>query len=167
MTTNFFDHACKEHFRKDNLFGICDDQDGKKAYTNTQDAAGWIAHVRNSKKTKVVFTPIDNCIIIFRQGTKDRESTCDGMLTFGKSLYLVELKNQGKGKWLPVAKKQLESTINCLRKNHSLEQYTYKKAYACNKKHPNFTVLGNEEQRAFFQRTGGFRLDAQTQIVLS
>lgn len=100
-----------------------------------------------------------------KDDTKDQESTCDGMLTFGDHLYLVELKNRRLGGRLAQARRQLENTIRLLWENHDLSKIRYKKAYACSKKHPNFTVLESSEKKAFFKKTNGFRLDAQTEIV--
>ena len=88
------------------------------------------------------------------------------MLIFHESLYLVELKKQGTGGWLPHAKTQLENTIKLLHANHNLSAFKYKKAYACNKKHPNFTVINVAERKAFFEKTNGFRIDAQAEIVI-
>jgi hypothetical protein len=166
MSVNFFKTKCKELPRQDKLFGICDDQDGTKAYTDATDDSNWIAKVINTNDLSVSFTAIDNCIIIFKEGAKDKESTCDGMLTFSNSLYLVELKNQGTGGWLPKAKGQLENTIKLLSSVHNIEDYRYKKAYACNKKHPNFTVIDAAEKKAFFERNKGFRIDVQREITI-
>lgn len=130
------------------------------------DNTKWIAKVSNDNDLTIAFTAIDNCLIVLKEGTKDKESTCDGMLTFSNSLYLVELKKQGAGGWLSDAKSQLEKTIKLLRSKHNLEEYKYKKAYACNKKHPNFTVIDAAERKAFFERTKGFRIDAQAEIVV-
>lgn len=130
------------------------------------DNTKWIAKVSNDNDLAISFTAIDNCIIVLKEGTKDKESTCDGMLTFSNSIYLVELKKQGTGGWLSDAKSQLENTIKLLRSKHNLEEYKYKKAYACNKKHPNFTVIDAAERKAFFERTKGFRIDAQAEIVI-
>ena len=166
MSVIFFGTKCKESSRQDKLFGICDDQNGTKAYTNMTDNTKWIAKVINNNDLAISFTPIDNCIIVLKEGTLDKESTCDGMLTFSNSLYLVELKKQGIGGWLSDAKSQLENTIKLLRSKHNLEEYKYKKAFACNKKHPNFTVIDAAEKKAFFERTKGFRIDAQAEIVI-
>lgn len=127
MRVNFFETKCKESSRRDKLFGICDDQNGTKAYTNATDDAKWIARVINDNDLDISFTAIDNCIIVLQEGRKDKESTCDGMLTFSNSLYLVELKKQGTGGWLSDAKSQLENTIRLLRSRHNLEEYKYKK----------------------------------------
>jgi len=165
MSVNFFETDCKEHARTDNIFGICDDQDGYKAYTSITDSEKWIAKVINNANFAVSFTAIDNCIIIFKEGTNDKESTCDGMLTFPASLYLVELKDQEKD-WLPKAKSQLENTIKLLYANHNLSNFKYKKAYACNKKHPYFTVINAAEKKAFFKKTNGFRFDVHAEIMI-
>jgi hypothetical protein len=146
--------------------GICDDQNGTKAYTDTTDSSKWIAKVTNINEIDVTFTAIDNCIIVFKEGTKDKESSCDGMLTFAQSLYLVELKKQGTGGWISDAKGQLENTIKLISENHDLSNFRYKKAFACNRKHPSFTVIDTAERKSFFERTGGFRIDVQAEIVV-
>lgn len=166
ISIDFFDTDCKEPSRNDKQFGICDDQDGTKAYTDITDSTKWIAKVTNDNKIEISFTAIDNCIIIFKEGTKDQESSCDGMLTFAQSLYLVELKKQANGGWITDAKWQLENTIKLISENHNLSGFRYKKAFACNKKHPNFTVIDTAERKAFFERTKGFRIDVQAEIVI-
>ncbi len=166
MSVTFFESVCKEASRTDNLFGLCDDQHGTKAYSDTSDDRKWIATVNNDLSLEVTFTPIDHCIIVMKAGTKDKESTCDGMLTFRNSLYLVELKNQATGGWLPDAIEQLSNTIKRMNANQDMTLIKYKKAYACNKRHPNFTVLDGERRKKFFQETNGFRIDAQTEIAI-
>lgn len=113
-----------------------------------------------------MFTPIDNCIIVYKGGTKDKESTYDGMLTFTDSLYLVELKDKGHAGWKTEAINQLENTIRLMNEFHKLDTIRYKKAYACNKKYPNFKVIDAAERKAFFHRTNGFRLDVQAEITV-
>ncbi|MCB4235402.1 hypothetical protein LDL59_10855 [Kaistella anthropi] len=166
MSVNFFETDCKEESRNEKQFGICDDQNGTKAYTDTTDSTKWIAKVTNVKEIDVSFTAIDNCIIVLKEGTKDKESSCDGMLTFAQNLYLVELKKQGTGGWISDAKGQLENTIKLISENHDLSNFRYKKAFACNRKHPSFTVIDTAERKSFFERTGGFRIDVQAEIVV-
>jgi hypothetical protein len=166
MSVNFFETDCKEESRNEKQFGICDDQNGTKAYTDTFDSTKWIAKVTNVKEIDVSFTPIDNCIIVLKEGTKDKESSCDGMLTFAQNLYLVELKKQGTGGWISDAKGQLENTIKLISENHDLSNFRYKKAFACNRKHPSFTVIDTAERKSFFERTGGFRIDVQSEIIV-
>ena len=166
MSVNFFETDCKEESRNEKQFGICDDQNGTKAYTDTTDSTKWIAKVTNVKEIDVSFTAIDNCIIVLKEGTKDKESSCDGMLTFAQNLDLVELKKQGTGGWISDAKGQLENTIKLISENHDLSNFRYKKAFVCNRKHPSFTVIDTAERKSFFERTGGFRIDVQAEIVV-
>jgi hypothetical protein len=90
MSINFFDEKYQETPRKDKLFGICDDENGTPAYTDVSNRAKWIAEVINEDNKSIIFTPIDNCIIIYKSGTPDKESTCDGMLAFTHSLFLLD-----------------------------------------------------------------------------
>lgn len=166
MNVNFFDTPCKEAPCKDKQFGLCDDQDQAKAYSDVINPAKWITTVSNENEKEVIFTPLDKCVYILKPGTKDEESLCDGMLTFPESLFLVELKEKGPGGWIADAKGQLENTIRLMWENQDLTHFRYKKAYACNKKHPSFTVISNSESRAFFERTKGFRLDVNTSILI-
>jgi hypothetical protein len=166
MSANFFETDCKESSRNEKQFGICDDQNGTKAYTDTTDNRKWIAKVTNNNDIDISFTAIDNCIVVYKEGTKEKESSCDGMLTFAQSLYLVELKKQSTGGWIADAKGQLENTIKLLSKNHDLSNFRFKKAFACNRKHPNFTVIDTAERKSFFERTNGFRIDVQTEIKI-
>ncbi len=165
MKVDFLDKACKEQEITNRKFGICDDEDGNKAYTNIDDSSKWVATVSNENNVKIGFTAIDNCIEVFKESSKDKESSCDGMLLFNKSLYLVELKNQATGGWLPKAIDQLKNTIKLMNNNDIIEGITYKKAYACNRKHPNFQVIDHERKRRFYSETG-FRIDAQAEIVI-
>jgi hypothetical protein len=155
---------CTEKPRKDKLFGICDDQDGEKAYSLSTTSDNWIAIVINNNEESVTFTAIDNCIIVYKPETKNEESTCDGALIWNDSIYLVELKIQATGGWLPKSIEQLENTIKLLSPDF-LEKFKYKKAYACNRKHPNFTTIDNELNKRFF-REFGFRIDAQREIII-
>lgn len=166
MSVNFFKTNCKESSRNEKQFGICDDQNGTKAYTDIASRTKWLAKVINDNKIDISFTAIDNCIIVYKEGTKEKESSCDGMLTFAQSLYLIELKKQSTGGWIADAKKQLENTIKLISKSHDLSTFRYKKAFACNRKHPNFTVIDTAERKSFFERTNGFRIDMQAEIVI-
>ncbi len=162
---DFFNNNCKENIRTDEEFGICDNQDGTKAYSAKNNSENWIAIVKNSNQKEIIFTAIDNCIQVYKQGTRDLESSCDGMLSFEDSLYLVELKKQGTGGWLPKAIRQLQNTIALIIKNNDISDIKYKKAFACNKKHPYFQVIESERKKRFYDTTG-FRIDAQNEIVV-
>ncbi|MFK7982911.1 MAG: hypothetical protein AB8G86_23230 [Saprospiraceae bacterium] len=162
MKVNFFETECKEATRTAVEFGICDDDNGEKAYTNITDRNRWIAIVKNNKQRTISFTPIDNCINISKEGTNNQESTCDGMLTYEENIYLIELKNQ-KANWINKAIQQLESTIRIILNHHDLNQFKYKKAFACNKNHPKFATISNERNKRFFKEYG-FRIDVQGTI---
>lgn len=161
--TFFFSAACQESPRTDTRFGLRDDRPGQRAYTDVGNQDQWIATVQNDGRRAVTFTAIDNCVIINKPNTNNRESLCDGMLTFGDSLYLIELKVQAQGGGLATAKKQLENTIRRMSAMHDLSAFRYKKAFVCNKKHPKFQIVVHEEQRRLYQTTG-FRFDVQATI---
>ncbi len=39
---DFFEAACQEPTIDESIFGLCDDQNGAKAYTNTDDQTKWL-----------------------------------------------------------------------------------------------------------------------------
>ncbi len=164
MSINFFDDKYKEPVRTDDTFGLCDDQNSSKAYSDISSLSKWIATVLNKNNVAVTFTPIDYNIIIYKEGTQDKQSTCDGMLTFTDSLYFVELKDK-QGSWIPEAISQLESTINIFKTYHNIARFKHKKAFACNKQRKPFQEIDNEQNLRFF-RSHKFRLHIGTEIRL-
>ncbi len=165
MSLNFFKSDCQYQPISLNKFGLCDLQNGTRAFPDIIIAnkdSMWIAEVRNDSNLEVVFTASDKC------GLQDHEyicrGRCDGMLTTENHLYLVELKNQVPP-WQTHAIAQLESTIQFLFDNHDLNQYKKRKVFASNKKREKFVVIDNEFNIAFFRRTS-FRIDIQTEIVV-
>ncbi|MFW6275602.1 MAG: hypothetical protein ACOC2M_03105 [bacterium] len=162
MSLDFFQNNCKESPRNDEIFGLCDAQDGTKAYSDTENSDDWIATVKNEKRRSVTFTAIDKCVLL--DDEFPGKGRCDGMLTSSELLYLVELKNQ-EPPWQPDAIEQLESTIELLKANHDISTFKKRKAYACNKKRNAFVVLDNEFNKKFMRRTS-FRIDIQAEIVV-
>lgn len=162
MSLNFLVTKCKEPERNDLLFGLCDDQNGKKAYSDTKDPSKWIATVKNDSALNLTFTPIDKCII------QDHEypgrGRCDGMITSEEHLYFIELKDEARS-WITGAIEQLESTIEFFKENHNINAFRHKKAFACNKQHSRFQEIDNELNLAFF-RKHKVRIDIQTQIII-
>ena len=162
MSLNFLNNACSEPVRNNSLFGLCDNQNGEKAFSNSDNPSIWIATVKNEEAKDIVFTPIDKCII------KDNELTghgrCDGLLTTNEHLYFVELKDQLRS-WISDAVEQLESTIELFKDNHDINSFKHKKAFACNKKHRLFQEIDNEANLAFF-RKHKVRLDVQAEILV-
>jgi len=159
---NFFEASCQEPPLNAALFGLCDDQNGTKAYTNTNHPDKWIATVKNERNVKLVFTAIDKCII--KDNEYPRRGRCDGMLTTADLLYLVELNNTPKD-WLSDTIEQLESTIQFFMDNHDLSSFKHKKAFACNKKHRHFQEIDNELNLRFFRKYR-FRIDVQAEIIV-
>jgi hypothetical protein len=123
---NFFDPQCQEPLLNHTLFGLCDDENGKRAYTNLDKPDSWIATVKNEKSKVLIFTAIDKCVI------KDREEVdrgrCDAMLTSDEHLYFIELKNIDYPAWRPKAIEQLESTIQFFLASHNASIYRHKKS---------------------------------------
>ncbi len=162
MSINFFEATCQEPSINESLFGICDNQNDEKAYTNINNPAIWIATVKNDRNINLVFTAIDKCVI------KDHEESgrgrCDGMLTSNDHLYFIELKDQARN-WKKGAIEQLESTIKFFIDNHDISAFKHKKAFACNKQHKHFQEIDHELSLRFF-RTYGVRIDAQAEIII-
>jgi hypothetical protein len=162
MSLNFFDASCQEQPRNNDLFGLCDNQNGTKAYSNIDNPSQWIASVINKGKIDVIFTAIDKCLI------KDDEfegmGRCDGMLTTSQHIYFVELKNQKKD-WKKNAIRQLESTIKIFKSIHDITKYKHKKAFVCNKCHKKFNVIDNEDNLKFFRKYG-LRIDVQADLII-
>ena len=161
MSIDFFQKKCQEKIDNE-IFGLCDDNNGKVAYTDKDNRDKWIATVINNKKKQIVFTAIDKCIILDSE-YPDRER-CDCMLTFDDYIYFIELKNKRKG-WKASAIKQLKSTIKFFIEQNNDNKFRYKKAFICNKKHPYFNVIDNEFELTFF-REYGFRISVQSEILI-
>ena len=122
MSVDFHVSACQEQLNN-SLFGLCDDNNDQKAYTDVTNAEKWIATVTNDRNKKLVFTAIDKCLI---QNNEQRgRGRCDGMLTSDEHIYFVELKDQAKG-WITEAIEQLESTIQFFIESHDITIYKHK-----------------------------------------
>lgn len=162
MSVNFFVAACQEPPLSNSLFGLCDDKNGQKAYTNTTDSTKWIGTVKNDNQKQLTFTAIDKCII------KDNElkgkGRCDGMLTSNEQIFFIELKDQQKD-WITDSIEQLESTIQLFIESHDISNFKHKKAFACNKKHRHFQETNNELNILFFQKYK-VRIDIQAEIIV-
>jgi hypothetical protein len=162
MKLNFLENTCKEPARNDSLFGLCDDQNGQKAYSNTDNHEKWIARVKNDNCISLVFTPVDNCLI--KSNEFAGRGRCDGLLTSVEHLYFIELKDQARN-WITQAVEQLESTIGFYKESHDINTFRHKKAFACNKQHGHFQEIDNEINLSFF-RKHKVRLDIQVDIIV-
>jgi hypothetical protein len=52
---DFFEITCQEPTIDKSIFGLCDDQNRTKAYTNIDDQTKWIATVRNDNNKNLTF----------------------------------------------------------------------------------------------------------------
>ena len=162
MSLNFFRGDCQYPSIKADSFGLCDRQDGTKAYPDTTNKSTWIAEVKNANNLQIVFTAIDKCVL--HDNEYEGRGRCDVMLTTENHLYLVELNTAPKD-WITVSKEQLLSTIKFILESHDISRYKKRKAFACNKKRKAFAVIDNEENLSLFNKTG-FRIDIQAEIVV-
>jgi hypothetical protein len=164
MSVNFFVAACQEPSLTNPLFGICDDHDGQKAYTNADVAnqVNWIATVKNDRNKELTFIAVDNCLIMNNE--HPGRGRCDGLLISDEHLYFVELKDQDKH-WRTKAIQQLESTIQFFIESHNINAYKHKKAFACNKQFPHFQEIDNELNLSFFRKYR-VRIDVQAEIIV-
>lgn len=162
MSINFLNNTCSEPVQNNTLFGLCDNQDGNIAFSNTNDPNIWIATVENDRGINVNFIPVDKCLI--KDNEHQGRGRCDGILISDEHLYFVELKDQTSG-WVSDAINQLESTIEFFKENHDIDTFKHKKAFACNKKHRHFQEVDNERNLSFF-RKHKVRLDIQAKILV-
>lgn len=164
---DFFSTQCQSGPFTQERFGVCDGQAGQPAYVDTALANDekWIATVENASQIPVMFTAVDKCVI--HDHEELGRGRCDAMLTTSKSLVLLELKDRKKkSDWRQQACEQLESTILFLNEHHpqQLEQFTRKKAHACNRKIQRFVELEPELKRRFWQFR--FHIDTQATVVV-
>ena len=162
MSLNFFKSECQSIPLVDSEFGLCDDQNGEKAYIDNSDRSKWIATVKNDALLSIVFTAVDKCVLFDHEYIG--RGRCDGMLTTSRHLYLVELKDKDPP-WQTDAIVQLESTIQFLMDNHDISAFKNRKIFASNKRRAKFVVLDNEFNISFFKRTT-FRIDIQAENIL-
>jgi hypothetical protein len=164
MSLDFFHMKCQYPALNSREFGLCDDQNGGKAYIDTGDKSKWIATVKNSIPLDIVFTAVDKCVLFDNEHIG--RGRCDGMLTTNEHLFLVELKNQ-EPPWQSHAIDQLSSTIQFLLDSHKedIAHLKKRKAFASNKKRDTFVVIDNERNREFYRRTT-FRIDVQAEIII-
>ena len=149
MSIDFFKNECSNTL-SDEKFGLCDDGNNEKAYTDINNNSKWIATVTNKNSHKIKFIAVDNCIELDKK-------KCDAIMTFSKNIIFVELKNN-KGKksnrWLNEDTiNQLKSTINHFKLNHNIDIYNKKTAYISNKQKPNFENSSKTRMENFHEDT--------------
>lgn len=158
---DFFNPACQQTCAETE-FGLVDPGGNLPAKIDLKEPALWGATVDNPQRITVVFTAIDNCGGFISENLQGQKR-CDGILTYHKTIYFVELKAQQKN-WRVDAMLQLEDTIRLFRQHYDLQgKYSRRTAFLCNRQHPRFQVIDNVEQERFYQ-TYGVRLDATGSI---
>ena len=141
---NFFDYNTGPHTFKE--FGLCDDRNQTPVYIDQDNRDKWIAKVDNSLQVQLFLIPVDN-MINFPIGMK----RCDAIIYSDKAILFIELKNQ-RTSWLQNAIDQLQDTISVFDSNHIINVFTNKRAYACNKAHPNYNCSNKEAIQNFYNR---------------
>ena len=132
---NFFDEDCTEETTAP-LFGICDEESGRAAYIDTENEDIWLAEVTNKEEKKVAFVAIDNCIEVLEENG-DMAKRCDGLLVYEQNLVFVELKRVRKN-WVKDGVEQLKATIAHFKENSDESDFSRKRAFLANSKHPQF-----------------------------
>ncbi len=170
LKVNFFASVYKrEDSRNCSKFGV---NDGKQqnaeegmAYSTVDEASKpWNAEVDNRECREVLFTPLDQNIIIHPKPS-ETYSLCDGMLTRDRDwLAFVELKVQENG-WIQKNIDQLESTIKLFCENHDYSVIRHREAYAANRKHPSYHFSHKVQMNEFHSKTK-FRLLIQNNIIV-
>ena len=170
LKVNFFATIYQRELpRRDSVFGINDgvQQNGieSMAYTTTNDTEKpWNAVVENKDGDEVMFTPLDQNIII-HPVPSETYSLCDGMLHSGQDwLAFVELKVQ-KENWIQHNIEQLKSTIKLFCENHDYGAYRHREAFAANVKHPSYHFSHKVQMNEFHSKTK-FRLLIQNKITV-
>jgi hypothetical protein len=84
---DFFEMTCQEPTIDKSIFGLCDDQNGTKAYTNIDDQTKWIVTVRNDNNKNLTFTAIDKSVL--KDEEEPDKGRCDGMLTSAENEHIL------------------------------------------------------------------------------
>ena len=93
------------------------------------------------------------------------DNRCDAMLTNEEHIVFIELKDQ-QSDWIEHAvNDQLQTTIDYFKENHDISRYRYKRAFACNRKHPNFKCSNKERMNNFYRRNK-IRLNIEVKIII-
>jgi len=154
-----FFRYCETSVCSKNRFGLCDPRTQTPAYIDFYNFDSWIAVVENDLEKEIGFLAVDHNVPF----PVDKKR-CDALLFDKEMLLFVELKKQ-RGSWLPEALVQLTDTVEFFKENHDVSVYKNRKAYACNKCHPNFNFSYKEYMQDFRKRHG-FILRISTEIKI-
>ena len=155
MQVDFYEYACSVKAIK--KFGIIDpdDTNGKHPARISYDMNSvdtWDATVYCNNHQDYSFIAVDNNIPLTRQGKNGNQETynqCDAMLYTNQSVCFIELKRE-RSAYLQHAVEQLGATICAF--GDEIEKFKYKKAYVCNKRHPQFHSSFSQTQTKFYKK---------------
>lgn len=157
---DFFENSCEVQITEVESFGIYDElHNNSPAYLVFNFEKDYMLHVVNYNKKGIRFYPIDNCIKIFKENTKDKESSCDGMLVYENNLYFVELAKSCH-KSVEDCISQLKSTIILFERFHSDLVFLKKYAIVSNMARPTSSI--SHEKCLDFREETGFGLSIKT-----
>jgi hypothetical protein len=163
MPVNLFDPRCQETPHNYEYFGVCDGINEGIAETDISKEKKWIATVSNKRQHEFTFTAVDHCISLVRpDGNYDKR--CDCIITYKDNIVFIELKDVS-GNWINNAIEQLATTITYYSKNIAFDQYKKKRAFACNKRRPQFEYSKKEKIQRFYN-TYNVRLFIQADIEM-
>lgn len=149
---SFFDYSVSVD--KSDEFGICENKTAKElpAYIDYDNKELWDAVVKSHGVVDFNFIAVDNNIPYYDEKGNEKKR-CDAMLYTKQTVAFIELKNQDRN-WLNEAIGQLKSTIEHFKNEEDITKFKYRKAYVCNKTHPNFNYQFKDCMQKFFRETG-------------
>lgn len=161
---DFFSSDCGFEETKSDKFGIHDELDNnRKAYLIFDSQKVWTLEVLNSEKKSIEFYPIDNCIEIYKENSKNKESTCDGMLKFDSHLIFIEL-TESSHKSVEECISQIKSTICLFKKYHPNLFFAKKNAVVSKLTRRTSTII--HERCLDFREETGFGLSVKTVLKI-
>lgn len=157
---DFFDTCCQYETTTNSIFGIHDElHNNTPAFLVFDTEKSYMLKILNPNIKSICFYPIDNCVIIYKENSKDKESTCDGMLVFDEHLVFVELA-ESHHKSVEDCIEQISSTIFLFKRLHSDLIFNKKLAVVSNLARPTSTI--SFERCLDFKEKTGFGLSVKT-----
>ncbi|CAH0336351.1 hypothetical protein FVB9288_02042 [Flavobacterium sp. CECT 9288] len=161
---NFFKTNCEFETTKVNEFGIHDElHNDIPAYLVFDAEKASMLRVLNSTGKSINFYPIDNCVKIHKENSKDKESICDGMLIYDNNITFVELA-ESHHKSVEDCIGQIKSTIFQFQKYHPNLVFVKKYAIVSNLARPTSTI--SHEKCENFREESGFGLSVKTVLKI-
>lgn len=147
-------------------FGICDDKPHQRAYLDITEGRKWMAVVQNDLEQEVTFTALDHCIE-FNKANGQKESRCEGLLTYRGTIIFVEIKERtGDAKtWAKDADIQLRNSITLIESKINLQAFPNKRAIIANPLQTKSQEKHSVRMKQFLEQTG-YLLSVQNRIII-